>query len=62
MAIDIGRIAYAAYTNEVFYLGQPKWEELDKDFQDAWRKVGVAVIQHIDKTRKQMEDDPEVIG
>lgn len=56
MAIDIGRVAYESYKDktdgkkfigiELFYL--LPWEYLSKIEQDAWRAVGVAVIQYMD--------------
>ena len=65
MAIDIGRIAYQAYAegvDNISYHGNalPKWEELGKISQDAWRHAAVAVSQYLDKSRKNMED-PEVV-
>lgn len=47
MAIDIGRIAYQAYVDNLLCMqGFPlPWEELNKFNQDAWRKIGVAVLQ-----------------
>jgi hypothetical protein len=67
MAIDIGRIAYQAYANNVdniSYHGNPlpKWEDLGKIAQDAWRHAAVAVSQYIDKSRKDLEENPDAVG
>lgn len=63
MAIDIGRIAYQAYTesmlNQMPRICTLKWEDIGKIEQDAWRHAAVAVLQYIDKERKQLELDKE---
>lgn len=62
MAIDIGRIAFEKYSERGgTFMKFLKWEELGKVEQDAWRAAGVAVIQHIDEARKQIEDSHEII-
>ena len=65
MAIDIGLIAFNKFydvltDNDKDHL--PKWKELGKVQQDAWRAAAVAVLQHIDEAKKQMEEHPELIG
>ena len=65
MAIDIGRIAYQTYSsklNEDNFHEPALWEELGKEEQDAWRAAAVAVLKYIDESRKQMEENPELVG
>jgi hypothetical protein len=66
MAIDIGRIAYQAYVNQIKKARGSarflKWSDLNKEECDAWRSVGIAVMQHMDECQKQMEENPELIG
>lgn len=62
MAIDIGRIAFQAYSDEMggkTYDGKdiPKWENVGQKVQDAWRAAGVAVLRYIDDERKQLKKD-----
>lgn len=62
MAIDIGRIAYQAYSDGVSgiaYDGSdlPKWEKLGKISQDAWRHAAVAVLEYIHEERKDLDKD-----
>lgn len=45
MAIDIGRIAYAAYLESLGATNLSAWENLGKVQQDAWRHVAVEVLQ-----------------
>ena len=61
MAIDIGRINYQAYCDQLKD-NLPKWEEIGQKQQDAWRHSAVAVLQYIREAQKQMEEDPELIG
>lgn len=64
MAIDIGRIAFQAYRDQVgciTYDGKviPPWEEVGKKVQDGWRAAAVAVLQYIDQERERMAtEDP----
>ncbi len=48
MAIDIGRIGYEAYLEELNATHLPAWEKIGKVQQDAWRKAGVAILQYMD--------------
>ncbi len=60
MAIDIGRIAFQAhedYLNKDNYREPELWEEIGKGRQDAWRAAGVAIIQHIDQERADLDAD-----
>jgi len=57
MAIDIGRIAFEAYGVSVggkTYNGKdiPKWEDVGKKVQDAWRAAAVAVLQYVESERE----------
>jgi hypothetical protein len=50
MALDIGRVAFQAYTDSLGNQsadGKPltNWEDLDQAFQNAWRAAGIAVLQ-----------------
>lgn len=61
MAIDIGRIAFEKFYTELY--PRPvaegkftKWENIGKREQDAWRSAAVAVLQYIDKERKDLEE------
>lgn len=54
MAIDIGRIAYQKYSDEVNE-DLPKWETIGKVKQDGWRAAAVAVLQYIDKERESLD-------
>jgi hypothetical protein len=56
MALDIGRIAYQAYIksiekNTISEFVSSPWEEIGKVGQDAWREVGVAVLQYLDQEK-----------
>ena len=65
MAIDIGLIAHNAYLNgsgSKCICFDRDWADLPKTEQDAWRAAAVAVLQYIDKSRKQMVENPELIG
>jgi hypothetical protein len=67
MAIDIGRIAYQAYVENMYgsscYEAKvTEWEDLGKRGQDAWRHAAVAVSQYLNEERKRMKEDPEVVG
>lgn len=55
MALDIGRIAFEAWSEDID--DQPsKWEALNKKHQDAWRHAAVAVLKYIDSC-KDLPDD-----
>ena len=58
MAVDIGRINYQKFY-DILTDGDfdhlPKWEDLGKIQQDAWRAAAIAVLQQIDKEREQSE-------
>jgi hypothetical protein len=63
--IDIGRIAHKAYLdrcNDSCTCFDRAWEDLGKEAQDAWRHAACAVMQYLDDSRKQMEENPELIG
>jgi hypothetical protein len=66
MAIDIGLIAYQAYWKSLEALDYDcdvlLWQELGQNERNAWRASAVAVLQHIDEAKKQMEENPELIG
>ena len=68
MALDIGRIAYQAWSDEMDSKSCPegfiasKWEELNKIEQDAWRLSALAVMRYIDKCHFDMKNDPDAIG
>ena len=49
MAIDIGRIGYQAYLDQLGATHLPPWEKIGKTQQDAWRHAGVAILQYIKK-------------
>ncbi len=57
MAIDIGRIGYQAYLEQLNATHLPPWEKIGKVQQDAWRHAGVAILQYIKK-----EEDSDDIG
>jgi hypothetical protein len=64
MAIDIGRIAYQAYCENIYDgtccdVMPLDWKDLGKRGQDAWRHAAVAVLQYIDKERRQLEIDKD---
>jgi hypothetical protein len=56
MAIDIGRIAYQAYLSSK---GEdlPRWEDLGKIGQDAWRHAACAVLDYIDEEREKLDEE-----
>ncbi len=64
MAIDIGLIAFQAYSKQVggkTFDGKdiPRWGEVGKTVQDGWRAAAVAVLQYIDQERERMsKEDP----
>lgn len=55
MALDIGRIAFMAY-QESLSQDSPKWEELDKPNQDAWRTAAIAVSVYLDEEEQARKD------
>ena len=65
MAIDIGRIAYEAYTSHTLTSQNirgdklRKWEEIGQE-QNAWRHAACAVLKYIDQAKQDIEDG--VIG
>jgi hypothetical protein len=65
MAIDIGRIAYEKYVEQMNGItidgrGFCDWSECEKRECDAWRHAACAVSQYLDQCKQDMED--EVIG
>ena len=60
MAIDIGRIAYEAFCDEVNN-DLPTWEEIGCE-QRYWRVAACAVLKHIDQCKKDKEKNPDAIG
>jgi len=64
--IDIGRIAYQAYCDELEKrecdYDLRKWEEIGQYEQNAWRHAACAVLDYIDDCKKEMEENPELIG
>jgi hypothetical protein len=62
MAIDIERIAFEAYGVSVggkTYDGKdiPKWENVGKKVQDAWRAAAVAVANYLESERQFLEKE-----
>jgi hypothetical protein len=62
MAIDIGRIAYDKYAEKVDYINYngknlPKWEDLGKVGQDAWRHAACAVLDYMHQCEEDMKED-----
>ncbi len=65
MALDIGRIAYQARIDYVSQFNRelhPKWEEIGKIEQDAWRLAACAVLNHSRKCEEEMKNNPDAIG
>lgn len=62
MALDIGRVAYQAYIDELNGWALAEWEKLSKVQQDAWRAAAVAVSQYLNEQRELMEKHPELEG
>jgi hypothetical protein len=68
MALDIGRIAYQAWSDKMDSLSCPegfiasKWEELNQMEQDAWRASACAVLRYMDKCFFEMKNNPDAIG
>ena len=61
MAVDIGRIAFQAYAksvnNETFDGKQiPSWEKVGQKIQNGWRAAAVAVLQQVDKEKRDAEE------
>lgn len=59
MAIDIGRIAYAAYIEQLKATHLNPWEKLGQVQQDAWRHAAVAVSQYLNQERERMAKEKE---
>ena len=59
--IDIGRIAYQSYiehlTSDEYKKWGEKWEEIGKLQQDAWRKAACAVLEYIDQSKAELDDE-----
>lgn len=62
MALDIGRVAYQAYIDELNGWALQEWEKLSKVQQDAWRAAAVAVSKYLNEQRELMEKHPELEG
>jgi hypothetical protein len=68
MAIDIGRIAYQAYSDAIQKTSKSVdkdylyWEDLHKEECDSWRHAAVAVLKYIEESKRQMEENPDLIG
>jgi hypothetical protein len=64
MAIDIGRIAYMAYVEQLKATHLNPWEKLGQTQQDAWRHAAVAVSQYLRKEHERIDtetpDDPVI--
>jgi len=64
MAIDIGRIAYAAYYQTLKDNNPnqqlPAWEDLGSE-QIAWRHSAIAVLQHMRETQQYERDHPDAV-
>jgi hypothetical protein len=41
---------------------RPKWEDVGKVEQDAWRHAAVAVLDYIHQCEEDMKKDPDLIG
>jgi hypothetical protein len=66
MAIDIGRIAYQAYVDQLVEhdvsAAPDKWEDVGKFRQDAWRHAAVAVLQYIRKEQELLDSGSDLEG
>lgn len=59
MTIDIGRIAYQAYVDDLGATHLNRWEDLGQVQQNAWRNAAVEVIQYIEKEKLSLGDKNE---
>lgn len=58
MAIDIGRIVYKAFCDEVNN-DLPTWEELGFE-QRYWRAAACAVLRYMDQCEEELKNNPDV--